>query len=257
MNEEDFDFDGTQAKRSQAPVQIWDILSILVLSLTVCLAGYFVLVFVNPHTDLNFMPPGAGLFSNPTVTFTPTEQQLAATWTPTSTLAVTPSDTPRPTFTPILTDTPFSLVPPTKTPKPTATPTTAKAPFSVTVNYIASTIFFPELGCSYFGVAGEAVDNKNGPFKFGIVKVGGTLNGKTIDPELHTTVTGAAPQFGSAGFEIKIPEVQNLVDSKSTLWIQMFHTDGTPLSERKFFNTYNDCQKNLIQIRFKANRPVQ
>jgi hypothetical protein len=134
MNEEDFNFDGTQSKREQAPMQIWDMLSILVLIMTACLVGYFALVFFNPTSQLNFLQPGVGVFSNPTVTFTPTQQQLEPTWTASPTLELTPSDTPRPTFTPIATDTPFSLVPPTKTPKPTATPTTAKAPFSVTVH---------------------------------------------------------------------------------------------------------------------------
>jgi len=252
MNE-DFDFDGTQSKRSEAPMQMWDMLSILVLILTVCLVGYFALIFINPASSLNILPPGGGLFSNPTPTFTVTPLQLEATWTPSPTLELTPSDTPRPTLTPIFTNTPFSLVPPTKTPRPSATPTTPKAPFSVTVNYIQSTIFYPELTCSYFIVGGEAVDVKNAPYKFGIVKVGGTLNGQTIDPDKHTTVTGVATQFGQGGFEIPIPEVP-LVDSKGTLWIQMFHTDGTPLSDRKDFNTYNDCQRNLIQVRFKANR---
>ena len=255
MNE-DFDFDGTQSKSSQAPMQMWDILSILVLILTVCLVGYFALIFINPASSLNLLPPGGGLFNEPLPTPTVTALQMEPTWTSSPTLAVTPSDTPRPTITALFTNTPFSLVPPTKTPRPSATPTTPKAPFSVTVNYIQSTIFYPELTCSNFIVGGEAVDDKNGPYKFGIVKVGGTLNGQTIDPELHTTVTGVAPQFGSAGFEIKITEVP-MVDSNGTLWIQMVHTDGSPLSDRKFLNTYNDCDRNLIQVRFKANRPIQ
>jgi hypothetical protein len=45
---EDFDFDGTQSKGSGASMQMWDILSILVLIVTACLVGYFALVFVNP-----------------------------------------------------------------------------------------------------------------------------------------------------------------------------------------------------------------
>ena len=254
MNE-DFDFDGTQSKASQAPMQMWDILSILVLILTACLVGYFALVFIDPTSQFNPLKPGAGPFGEHTPTPTTTPMQLEPTWTASPTLELTPSNTPRPTFTAIFTDTPFSLVPPTKTPKPTNTPKVTFA-FSVTVNYIASTIFFPERACSYFGVAGEAVDNKNGPYKFGIIKLGGTLSGKTIDPELHTTVTGAAPQFGSAGFEMEIPEGQPLVNSKGTLWIQMFHTDGSPLSEKKYFNTYDDCQRNLVQVRFKATKPI-
>ena len=57
MNE-DFDFDGTQSKRSEAPMQMWDMLSILVLILTVCLVGYFALIFINPASSLNILPPG-------------------------------------------------------------------------------------------------------------------------------------------------------------------------------------------------------
>jgi len=253
---EDFDFDGTQSKGPGTSMQIWDILSILVLVITVCLIGYFALVFVNPESPLNILPPGGGPFGNPLPTLTATPRQLEPTWTPSPTLALTPSNTPRPTFTPIFTDTPFSLVPPTKTAKPTNT-SKVTFTFSVTVEYRPSTIWYPDLGCSYFGVAGEAVDDKNGPYRFGIVKVGGILDGQVIDPELHTTVTAVAPQFGPAGFEIKIPELTTLVDSRETLWIQLFDTAGTALSDRKYFNTYEDCERNLIQVRFKATKPIQ
>ncbi|MGB8980439.1 MAG: hypothetical protein WCC12_01040, partial [Anaerolineales bacterium] len=225
------------------------------LVITLCLIGYFVLIFITPESQLNVLPPGGGPFGNPLPTLTATPMQLEPTWTPSPTLALTPSNTPRPTFTPIFTDTPFSLVPPTKTAKPT---NTAKVTFifSVTVKPISSTIYLPETDCSYFGVAGEAVDVNNAPYLKGIVKVGGLLDGQVIDPELHTTVTGVAPVFGPAGFEMKIPEVQALVNSTETLWIQMFDTAGVPLSDRKYFNTYDDCERNLIQVRFKAIKPI-
>jgi hypothetical protein len=138
--------------------------------------------FIDPASQFNPLKPGAGPFSNPTVTLTATPLQLEPTWTASPTLALTPSDTPRPTFTPIFTDTPFSLVPPTKTPKPTNTPKITFA-FSVTVKAIASTISSGE-SLFVFGWQ-EAVDNKNAPYKFELSN-GGTL-GKTIDP--CTTVT--------------------------------------------------------------------
>lgn len=251
---EDFDFDGKQSRGAQTPVQMWDILSILVLILTACLLGYFVLVFVNPASQLNPLQPGVGVFSNPTATLTATPLKLAPTWTASPTLALTPSDTPRPTFTPFSTDTPFSLVPPTRTPKPTNTPKITFA-FSVTIKPIASTIYLPDSGCSYFGVAGEAVDLNNAPYLKGIVKVGGTLGGQIIDPDKHTTVTGVATQFGPAGFEIRLESAP--ANSKNTVWIQLFDTAGVPLSEKKFFNTSDSCEKNLIQVRFKATKPIQ
>ncbi len=253
MNE-DFNFDGTESKSSQAPMAIWDMLSILVLVLTACMVGYFALIFINPDSQFNPLRPGQGAFAEKLPTSTPTQQQLEPTWTPSPTLVLTPSDTPRPTFTPFLTSTPFSLVPPTRTPKFTKTPRPTFA-FSTTVKALASTIYLPESGCSYFAVAGEAVDVNNAPYLKGIVKVGGMLNGQTIDPDKHTTVTGVATQFGPAGFEIPLEMAP--VNSKDTLWIQLFDTAGVPLSEKKFFSTYEGCEKNLIQVRFKATKSIQ
>ena len=85
MND-DFDFDGTQSRRTSAPMPIWDILSILVLLLTVCVAGYFAWIFINPSSPYNFLPPGLQPFSNALPTFTVTPIQLQSTWTPSPTL---------------------------------------------------------------------------------------------------------------------------------------------------------------------------
>src|ERR1051325_2669699 len=135
--DDDFDFDGTQSRRSRAPMQIWDILSILALVLTACLVGYFALIFINPDSQLNIMRPGVGPLGPHLPTLTVTPLKLEPTWTASPTLQLTPSDTPRPTFTPIPTSTSFSLVPPTKTPRPSSTP---KAPFSGSFTQVDSTV---------------------------------------------------------------------------------------------------------------------
>src|SRR5215207_4895721 len=125
---DDFDFDGKTSRSSTSSggsMELWDMLSIGIVVLTACLAGYFVLVFLNPNSSYNIMPPGGRGPQTATPTVTPI--QLEATWTPSPTLELTPSNTPRPTITPLFTNTPFSLVPPTKTVKPTNTP---KAPFT-------------------------------------------------------------------------------------------------------------------------------
>lgn len=249
---DEFDFDGKPSRARGAGLQLWDLLTVIVLIATACAVGYFVLIFLNPTSSLNVLPPGGAGFAPQPPTATITPLQLEPTWTASPTIALTPSETPRPTFTPISTDTPVSLFPPTRTPRPSRTPTAPKAAFSVTVEYIQSTIFYPELGCSYFGIGGEAVDVNNAPYKFGIVKIGGTLNGQTIDPETHTTVTGVATQFGQAGFEIVLNMPRT--NSNGTLWIQLFDVAGIPQSDRQEFNTYEDCQRNLIKVRFKANR---
>ena len=246
MND-DFDFDGTQSKRSQAPMQMWDILSILALLLTVCLVGYFALIFINPASQLNFLPPGAGPFGNHLPTFTVTPLQLQATWTPSPTLEVTPSDTPRPTFTPFFTSTSFSLVPPTKTPKPTSTP---KAPFTAaSVTQVESTIIHPELACNWAGIGGTVVDANNSPVIGTVVVLRGTLNGSTIEQQ---TVSGINKEYGPSGFEFVLGNAP--VASNKTLYVQLVDQQNIPLSDPVQVTTSTECNKNLVMVRFKKNR---
>jgi hypothetical protein len=246
MND-DFDFDGTQSRRSQAPMQLWDVLSILVLILTVCLAGYFALIFFNPASQLNFLPPGAGPLGNHLPTFTVTPLQLQPTWTPSPTLALTPSDTPRPTFTPLPTSTPFSLVPPTKTQKPSATP---KAPFSApSVTQVDSTVIHPELACNWAGIGGTVVDANNSPVIGTVVVLRGTLNGSTIEQQ---TVSGINKEYGPSGFEFVLGSAP--VESNKTLYVQLVDQQNIPLSDPVQVTTSTECTKNLVMIRFKKNR---
>jgi hypothetical protein len=246
MND-DFDFDGTQSRRSQAPMQVWDILSILVLLLTVCLVGYFALVFINPASQLNFLPPGAGPFGNQVPTFTVTPLQLQSTWTPSPTLAVTPSNTPRPTITPLPTNTPFSLVPPTKTPKPSPTP---KAPFSApSVTQVESTVIHPDLACNWAGIGGTVVDANNSPVIGTVVVLRGTLNGSTIEQQ---TVSGINKEYGPSGFEFVLGSAP--VESNKTLYVQLVDQQNIPLSDPVQITTSTDCSKNLVMVRFKKNR---
>ena len=244
--DEDFDFDGTQAKRSEAPMQVWDILSILVLVLTVCLVGYFALIFLNPSSQLNFLPPGAGPFGNHVPTFTVTPLQLQATWTPSPTLAVTPSDTPRPTITPLPSNTPFSLVPPTKTAKPSPTP---KAPFSGTFTQVESTIIHPDLACNWAGIGGTVVDANTSPVIGTVVVLRGTLNGSTIEQQ---TVSGINKEYGPSGFEFVLGSAP--VESNKTLYVQLVDQQNIPLSDPIQISTSTDCNKNLVMVRFKKNR---
>jgi len=245
MND-DFDFDGTQSRRTQAPMQMWDLLSILVLLLTICLVGYFALVYINPASSLNILPPGEGIFGSNVPTITVTPIQLRATWTASPTLVVTPSDTPRPTITPLPTDTPFSLVPPTKTAKPTSTP---KAPFGGSFTQVESTIIHPELACSWAGIGGTVVDANNSPIIGTVVVLRGTLNGSTVEQQ---TVSGINKEYGPSGFEFVLGTAP--VESNKTLYVQLVDQQNIPLSEPVQITTSTECGKNLVMVRFKRNR---
>ena len=172
-----FDFDEKPAGRtSGSKLNPWDLLSILVLLITVCIVGYFVLVFINPNMPLNPFPPPPTPFQFPTATITPI--QLPATWTATIPVPAqtTATDTPPPTFTSIPTGTSFSLIPPTKTPTPTATP---KALFYATVQYIASTVIYPDLSCNWLGIGGTITDASGADIPQQVIALAGTFNGQS------------------------------------------------------------------------------
>jgi len=244
MND-DFDFDGKPARPQSRPMQMWDILSILVLILTACIGAYFVYIFISPNSPYNILPPGGIGPKTPTATATP--RQLQATWTASPTIELTPSDTPRPTFTPFFTSTPFSLVPPTKTAKPTSTP---KAAFSASPpTQVESTIIHPDLACSWAGIGGTVVDANNSPVIGTVVVLRGTLNGTTIEQQ---TVSGINKEYGPSGFEFVLGNAP--VASDKTLYVQLVDQQNIPLSDPAPILTSTDCSKNLVMVRFKKNR---
>jgi len=234
-------------------MQIWDILSILMLVITVCLIGYFALVFINPSSSLNLFPPGRGMFAPDLPTLTPTPIQLEPTWTPSPTIVVTATNTFRPTFTPLPTETLVSLIPPSKTPKPTNTarPTsTPKAAFTVSsVTTVDSTVIHPDLTCNWAGIGGTVVDSNNSPILGMVVVLRGSLSGKSVD---LTTVSGINPEYGQSGFEFVIGDAP--VSSTKTLYVQLLDLNNIPLSDKVEITTSSDCTKNLVIVRFKKNR---
>jgi len=232
---------------SRPPMQIWDMLSIIVLVITACIAGYFVLIFFDENSPLNVFPPGRSMFAAHTPTATPVDIQLQPTWTASATLEVTPTRTPLPTWTPLFTDTPFSLVPPTRTPKPTNTP---KAPFTaIQIQQVSSTLIHPEFECNWAGIGGTVVDSSNGSMIGTVVVLRGTLDGKSVD---LTTVTGINKEYGQSGYEFVLGNAP--IASSKTLYVQLVDQSGIPLSDKVQITTSADCSKNLVIVRFKKNR---
>lgn len=232
-------------RKSQSSMQIWDVVTILVLILTACLGGYFVLIFITPNSPLNLLPPSGRLASAPT--HTPAPIKLDPTWTASPTLELTPTNTPIPTWTPIPTNTPFSLVPPTRTPRPSNTP---RAPFTaISIQQVDSTIIHPELACNWAGIGGTVVDTNNSHVIGTVVVLRGALNGSTVD---LTTVTGINKEYGPSGYEFVLGNAP--VASNKTLYVQLVDLSGIPLSDKVEITTSADCSKNLVLVRFKKNR---
>ena len=250
MSEFNFDEPERKSPKISLPAfSLWDILTIVVLLVTLCLGVYFVSIFIDPGSSLNMLKPAW----TPTATITPI--QMEPTWTPTATVYVPPTATLLPSITPPATFTPANLVPVTDTPVSTATPTitpTPKALFSASsVNSIESAII-PHLlnaGCNWQGVGGTVDDQNSSPIIGIVVRLAGTLNGKSIE---LTTVSGISPEYGKSGFEFVLGDTP--VNSRDTLYVQLLDQAGLPLSERIYIDTFSDCEKNLVLVRFKKNR---
>jgi hypothetical protein len=252
----EFNFDDPKPKSSRSSFSmssfgLWDILTIVVLLITVCVGVYFITVLLDPGSTLNPLRPA--YLRTPTATITPI--QLEPTWTPTPTVYLSPTATLLPSITPPATTTPANLVPATDTPVPTKTSTptpTPKAPFSAaSVNSIESVII-PHLlnvGCDWQGVGGTVDDQNGSPIIGIVVRLAGTYNGKTVE---LTTVSGISPEYGKSGFEFVLGDTP--VNSRDTLYVQLLDQAGLPLSDKIYIDTFSDCDRNLVLVRFKKNR---
>jgi hypothetical protein len=233
------------SRKPKSRMDLWDMLSILMLILTLCIGLYFVAVYLSPNASYNPFSPAramANMLPTPTIT----QIQMLPTWTPTQEgITETPTLTLVPTFTLEPSPTVVSLITPSKTPLPSATP---KAPFSATVTYIDSTIIHPEAGCNWQGVAGTIVDSNNADMIGIAIRLTGFYNGKTKN---ELTVSGISPAFGKSGFEFFLGTVP--ISSDGLLTIQILDQAGLPLSGNIEIDTNSDCSKNLVLVKFKKN----
>jgi hypothetical protein len=216
----------------------------------VCVVTVFFLIYIDPNSNLNPFPPPTlnPVFATATFTVIP-RFTLVPSWTPTNAL-IQVIDTPEPTGTPIITT---NVIENPTAVAPAVAGTTDDFAFALqqgSPSAIDGAQFHPDAGCKWSGVAGQATSLNGEAVKGLFVQLGGTLPG--VDSVDNLTMTGLAPQYGLGGFEITLSE--KLVASNNTLWVQLLDQQNLPLSDRIYFNTYDDCQKNLIIIYFDQVR---
>ena len=256
-------FDMQTEKRSPNPI-LWNVATILVLIGILALGFLFLDIFINPVSNLNPFPPPPSptLLQFPTATITPLH--LPATWTPSPTIQPSETPTPRPTYTLEPTFTPFYLTPlrgtPTQTEIPTitftptqtevVTPTTSPSPtgmpFAAAVDYMASTTYHADAGCNWMGVAGQVVDKNNSPILHLTIHLGGAVGDQAVD---YLSLSGTASTYGQSGFEFVLGNKP--AASTQTLWIQLLDQQNLPFTDKIYLDTFEDCAKNLIMVRFK------
>ena len=257
--------------RRRSADAFWNVLTALVLVGIFLTAGLFAFLFYNPNVPFNPYPPptlpATLALPPPVATFTLAPAVVpdtavpslppSATHTETSS-PVPPTNTPRPTHTEqptaTITLTPSKTPTITRTPLQPATRKTSRF-FSFVLQSdpraIDATIFNPEHGCEWVGVAGQAVDIQGRPINGIPVQVGGSING--VEMQVLYGLTGTVPEYGQAGYEITLPTKP--INSKGKIWVRLLDQSAMiQISEQVYFDTFSDCQKNLILINFKQVR---
>lgn len=276
MDSFDYSDDSLQTNRDSASV-IWNILTVIFLLMTLCICIGVGVLLINPQNSLNPFPPPTMPVEAEYPTATPTPKSvLPPTWTPAPTIL--PSETPLPTDTLIPTNTsvPTNTTPPTEavaspsttvetppetpgegspsaTPEQQATETPSESmPFvlhpgdPVAINNIA----YPEAGCNWMGVGGRAFDLSGAAIEEGLfVQLGGTINGEPVE---LLGMIGMVDNYGPGSYEFVLGEEP--IASTQILWVQLFDQAMLPLSEQIYFDTYADCDRNLILINFNQVR---
>lgn len=231
-----------------------------VLTLLIVMASFLILIvqltiYTNPYAVFNPFPP----VQLPELVTIPTEKiDIPA---PTQLIVETEFATQLPTQlqpdlqTPQATEAieiqDGTLVAETVETVPTETPFVGYYAFAIQnePNAITSTIFKMDLECKWSGVAGQVFDLQGRPVKGIRVWLKGTFDNKPID---YLGLTLESSPYGPSGFEFTLGESPK--NSTGKLYIQLLDQAGIPISERVYFDTYEDCDRNLILINFRQVR---
>lgn len=246
-----FDYRDEGYSRKKFFSLIWNSLTGLLLLMSLCLGIAFVMIYLNPYIGINLFPPPTQptLLELPTVT--PTLRSiLPATWTPTTGVEASPTISPSATIKPTQAEPTVTntFLIPTVSLVPDVTPTVSGGmPYVVQQgNPVAIlNIGHPDLGCNWQGVAGQAMGLNNVPVKGLFVQLKGNFGGQALNMLM---MTGTATQYGAAGYEFTLGNQP--AASSGSLWVQLIDQAGLPLSEKVMFDTFAECDKNLVLINF-------
>lgn len=230
---------------------ILNIFTGLILVLIAVIIALQVTIYLNPKVTFNPLPP----YDLPEALVLEVPTQSSATMdsipTATSELELEPTETPMPTATQEGTYSNGTPVPEVTPVQPTETPFSGYYAFVVQndINAIESTLFKPNFGCNWIGVAGQVFDLQGRPVMGVRVWLRGTYNGKRVD---LLSLTLESSPYGPSGFEFTLGDTP--LNSTGQLSIQLLDQANIPISDRVYFDTFEDCQKNLILINFKQIR---
>jgi hypothetical protein len=100
-------------------------------------------------------------------------------------------------------------------------------------------------GCEWAAVAGQVFDRTGTPIQNLILHLEGFWDGNAVETE---ALSGSAEYYGPAGYEFVLGT--RTLDTIQALWIQVLDGEHKQISPRVYFDTYDDCTRNLILINF-------
>ena len=134
-------------------------------------------------------------------------------------------------------------------PTPTFTPEPTPVPYTLQTGVPAylPNFGYPDAGCNWMGVAGQVFASDGTPLANQVILVRGEIDGVPIEV-VSLTGTSEGDKYGTAGFEAVLAD--NPRTTTDVFTIQVFDLDGNILSDRYYFDTFYDCERNLIIINF-------
>lgn len=230
---------------------VLNVVTVLMVFAAVAILALQITIFLNPKVSFNPFPPYD--LPDPLVIQFSTQESSATLVVPTMTAepVFEPTATKLPTETPteiFIDGTPVAEETPVE---PTETPFSGYYAFALqnSINAIESSLIRPNYGCDWVGVAGQVFDLQGRPVVGVRVWLRGSYDNKRIN--LYSLTMESSP-YGPSGFEFTLGEKP--LNSVGQLSIQLLDQAGIPISERIYFDTFEDCQKNLILINFKQIR---
>jgi hypothetical protein len=241
-----------QSRKNGKMDGLWNVMSFLGLFGIIGMIVLVSMIFKNPASSMNPFPPPTipAPIILPTSTATPV--RLPATWTPTMSeeKVFEPTSTPTAKVATLLPEEGMIL----ETVEVVATNSAGgyyrfelkSAPSAIQASLLKPELSGQETECTWMGVGGQVLLVDGTPFVGAGIQLGGQIDGRTI---LLTSLTGTATQYGQAGYEFKISDVP--YSSVHNFWLRLVDQSNLPLSERVYFDTYEECSKNLTIIHFQ------
>ncbi len=221
---------------------ILNVLTGIVLLITLFVGFRFVMIFLNPQSSFNPYPP-------PTLPATlgpPTPTNTPAIRLPTE---IPPTSTPRPlpTIAPAATETSEATATPEFTVTPEESPVaTAESGAQFELQTGSPTYIPDERGCEHMGVGGKVYDLNGAPIVGLAVRVSGELAGTPIGP-LDTLTGSAADRFGFGGYYFELSDTPTTSEDTLTLRV-LDSSSGLELSDPVDLTTYDNCEQNLLFV---------